>query len=463
MKKTLFIALLACVKLNASAQCWEKVSAAISHTIAIKTDGTLWGWGSASDLGNGLPNQPVYTLPVQIGTETDWAEISAGGNFSLAIKKDGSLWIWGSHPNAALGGNDTSFLTAYSPVQIGSDYNWAKISAGGAHVLALKTDNTLWAWGMANLGQVGNGLSSCFFCPPVYQKTPIQIGTDHDWSQISACSNFSLAIKNNGTLWCWGDNEASFVNNGQFINNIPTQIGTDTTWRQIEGGEYPHAVALKTDGTLWNWGLDIRTETPFIIIPTPLQVGTATNWVKIAAGVDHDIAIKSDGTVWSWGRNAGGQMGNGNTNLQPLPQMIHPALNNNFTEISGGYLFTMAIKSDGTLWGGGSNTTGNVGNGTITNQYTPALVNCSVVDVQDITNADVITVYPNPATDHFTIVANEKTIGSVFYLTNSLGQLIYSNTINSIETVVQTGNFAEGIYYLHGDKIGWQKLMFLHK
>jgi len=313
------------------AQCWDKVSASSSHQLAIQNDGTLWGWGSSSDLGIGLPTIPYYITPIQIGTQNNWADISAGENFSLGIKNDGSLWAWGAFPDPAIGGNNTTNLNTYYPVQIGNDYDWIEVSAGGQHALGLKSNNTLWAWGLNNTGQVGNGLSTCTFCPPIYQTTPLQIGSDNDWKQISAGANFSGAIKFNGTLWCWGDNTANFVNNGLPLNNTPIQIGTDTSWSQLDFGNYSHLLALKTDGTIWSWGYDITTDTPFVVIPIPSQIGTNNYWTDISAGADHDLAIKNDGTVWSWGRNYIGQMGNGNVGgVQTLPQMILSSINNNF-------------------------------------------------------------------------------------------------------------------------------------
>jgi alpha-tubulin suppressor-like RCC1 family protein len=137
------------------AQCWDKVSASSSHQLAIQNDGTLWGWGSSSDLGIGLPTIPYYITPIQIGTQNNWADISAGENFSLGIKNDGSLWAWGSFPDPAIGGNNTTNLNTYYPVQIGNDYDWIEVSAGGQHALGLKSNNTLWAWGLNNTGQTG--------------------------------------------------------------------------------------------------------------------------------------------------------------------------------------------------------------------------------------------------------------------------------------------------------------------
>ena len=435
-----------------SAQCWNKVSASFTHTLAIQNNGSLWGWGTAGDLGIGIPSISNYNTPIQIGTENDWADISAGANFSLAIKNDGSLWVWGSTPNAILGGNNTSNLTAYSPVRIGNDNDWIQISAGGQHALALKSDKSLWAWGMSNMGQVGNGLSSCTFCTPVYQTIPVQIGTDKDWKQISACQDFSAAIKLNGSLWAWGSNWPTLVNNSLALNNIPTQVGTDTSWIAVDGGEYAHVLALKNNGTIWSWGYDIRTDTPFVVIPAPVQIGNDRDWAKISAGANHDMALKDDGTLWSWGRNAVGQTGNGNAGLaQSLPQSVSPALNNNFIDISAGNEFSMGIKADASLWGWGTNGWGTLGAGNNQNQTVPQTVNCSPTSTAEVQYLALASISPNPTTGFLQLKVDEKLIDSYFQIYNITGQIVFTGRLLNDTTTIETSGLANGIYLLRFD------------
>lgn len=210
-----------------------------------------------------------------------------------------------------------------------------------------------------------------------------------------------------------GDNTANFVNNGLPLNNTPIQIGTDTSWSQLDFGNYSHLLALKTDGTIWSWGYDITTDTPFVVIPIPSQIGTNNYWTDISAGADHDLAIKNDGTVWSWGRNYIGQMGNGNVGgVQTLPQMILSSINNNFIKISGGMEFSSGIKSDGTLWAWGSNGLGQMGIGNNLNQATPQTVNCSALAIFEAQNNFEASLFPIPTSEHLTIKIKEN-IGKI--------------------------------------------------
>ena len=164
---------------------------------------------------------------------------------------------------------NTSKIT---PVQIGSATNWAKISAGGSHTLAIKTDGSLWAWGYNYYGQLGDGTNT-------NRNTPVQIGTATNWASISAgniggsnspyrFSAFSTATQTNGSLWSWGQNYYGELGDGTNTNrNTPEQIGTATNWASISDGGY-HATAIQKDGSLWAWGANFDGQ---------LGIGSTTN------------------------------------------------------------------------------------------------------------------------------------------------------------------------------------------
>ena len=144
----------------------KAISAGGYYTIALKTDGSLWAWGSNENgqLGDGTNTN--RKLSVQIGTETDWFAISAGSDSTIALKMDGSLWAWGSNYYGQLGDGTTTNRNA--PVQIGTDYDWSAISAGSSHTIALKTDGSFWAWGRNVEGQLGDGATT-------NRNVPVQI------------------------------------------------------------------------------------------------------------------------------------------------------------------------------------------------------------------------------------------------------------------------------------------------
>lgn len=267
---------------------WYQVSAATSgdHAISIKTDGTLWAWGDNIQGAIGNNTVTSRSSPVQVGALTDWAQISAGYRTSFSVKTNGTIWGWGRNNFGELGINDT--LSRSSPVQIGSLTNWSQVSAGGLFTISIKTDGTLWAWGSNGAGQLGDNST-------VLKSSPVQVGSLTNWSKISAGDISSSSIKTDGTLWSWGRNNLSGpLGDGTVVNkSSPVQIGAQTNWSQISVGS-DFAMSIKTDGTLWVWGRNNEGQlgnNTVISVSSPVQVGALTDWFKISAGDSHSLAI----------------------------------------------------------------------------------------------------------------------------------------------------------------------------
>jgi alpha-tubulin suppressor-like RCC1 family protein len=255
---------------------WQYVSCSTAFVQSIKTDGTLWSWGSNGDGGLGFGERFVSrSSPVQVGALSDWAQISCGQDNALAIKVDGTLWAWGSNENAKLGLNDTQLRS--SPVQVGALSNWAQVSAGVYVTHAIKTDGTLWAWGNSRFeGLLGNSTRQ------VVRSSPIQIGALSDWAQIADGEVHVVAIKTNGTIWSWGQGSALGQNN-LIARSSPVQIGALSDWSQVTAGN-GYTIATKTDGTLWAWGGNSNGtvgDGTIVTRSSPVQIGSLTNWDSV--------------------------------------------------------------------------------------------------------------------------------------------------------------------------------------
>ena len=190
---------------------WQAIACGDEHTLAIKTDGSLWAWGNNEDGQLGIGTTTDSLSPVRVGIETNWQAIACGGLHTLAIKADGALWAWGFNMFGQLGiGTTTGSL---SPVRVGTETNWQAIACGGLHTLAIKTNGTLWACGDNMSGQLGIGTTPG-------SLSPVQVGIETNWQAIACGGGYTLAIKTNGTLWACGDNEF-----GQF--RFPDPCGVD--------------------------------------------------------------------------------------------------------------------------------------------------------------------------------------------------------------------------------------------
>jgi hypothetical protein len=165
---------------------------------------------------------------------------------SFGIRADGTLWAWGANNTGQLG-DGTTTSPRLLPGQVGSATNWVDVSAGYFHVLARRTDGTLWGWGANSTGQLGDGSTGS------PRLLPGQIGVDSNWAQIEAGQRTSIALRGDGTLWSWGDNAYGQLGDGTTTNRLlPAQVGL-STWTSIAAGA-AHTLAVRSDRSLWSWG-----------------------------------------------------------------------------------------------------------------------------------------------------------------------------------------------------------------
>jgi alpha-tubulin suppressor-like RCC1 family protein len=266
---------------------WSSVICSGEFMLAVKTNGTLWAWGNGSYGQLGLNQAGSYanrSSPVQVGGLTNWtSNISVSYNHTVATKTDGTLWSWGSNNDGQLGQNDR--VNRSSPVQVGALTNWSKISP--KMNIAIKTDGTIWSWSQNQNGQLGQN-------DRVYRSSPVQIGALTNWSNVSG-SNSIAAIKTDGTLWTWGENSyGTLGQNDRVDRSSPVQVGALTNWAKSAASG--PMLAIKTDGTLWSWGYNIYGQTgqnDKVSRSSPVQVGSATTWILVDTNNIFSIAISS--------------------------------------------------------------------------------------------------------------------------------------------------------------------------
>ncbi len=300
---------------------WAGIAAGDNHSLVISSDGSLWGWGrnDTTQLGfrtsltrRWLTGGMRETGPVRISGDKAWAAVSGGMLCSFALRRDGSLWAWGGNWMGQLGNESQTFTEFGAPIEklpqmaglnrVGNDADWVGVYAGSEHVLAQKRDGTLWAWGRNDCGQLGLGTY-------ISTSRPVRINIETNWLMFAAGGAgqrgaWSAAIKEDGTLWVWGNwkrlklPKGGVAPKGTQLASRPVQLGTETNWATIACGNETGA-AIKKDGTLWTWG---DSENPGM----PRQKGTDRDWSHVSAdgpglgAEDCMHALKRDGTVWTW-------------------------------------------------------------------------------------------------------------------------------------------------------------------
>lgn len=355
------------------------VSSRFDESVARRNDGTVWAWSQNrwGQSGNGMTTTTVME-PVRSGDLTGIVAVSAGGEFNAALKNDGTVWTWGYNDYGQLGKGYSPLYSSW-PTPIPALTDVTALSMGYSYGLALKgSDGQVWGWGFASYGVLGTGMvNQVEFVPvPVVTQGPSGLIPLTGVTAIAAGSTTSLALRSDQTVWGWGLNWngelgvpfATLAVSYEAIQ-IPglsgiTAISTCVGWN----------LALKSDGTVWAWGdnsagqlgLDPNA-VPYSEIPAP--IGGLSGIVAIAAGGRHGVALKGDGTVWNWGHNGFGQLGVGDLVYRHVPVQVTGLTG--ATSVTAGDFFSLAILQDGHVVGWGSNGQGQLAIYPSSSAFTP--------------------------------------------------------------------------------------------
>lgn len=315
---------------------WSAASAGTAHATGLRADGTLWAWGAnpQGQLGDGT--NVGQRSPLQIAPGDRFKVVAAGGTFTaairsdetlwgfgslhgqlsdapgftqlaaghghlLALKSDGSLWSIGANEHGQLGDGTTASRTTLA--RVGAD-TFTAIAAGARHSLAVRTDGTLWAFGANDEGQLGAMVANA--------TAPVQVDATTTWRTVSAGHGHSLAIRTDGTLWAWGRNDRAQLGlDTTTTMRAPTRVGMLTGWDAIAAG-VTHSAGLRRPGVLYTWGSNAEGELgdgTFTQRTSPQPLGTASDWVAVSAGESFTLGVRTDTSVFAWGRERDGQLG----------------------------------------------------------------------------------------------------------------------------------------------------------
>ncbi|MGX4585321.1 RCC1 domain-containing protein [Paenibacillus chitinolyticus] len=384
--------------LASAATVTPDVAPGTSFSLALKADGTVWAWGinTSGQLGDGTTTK--RPLPQQVLGLDNVVKISAGGSHALALKSDGTVWAWGDNGGGVLG--DGTTVDRKTPVQVKNLSDVTDIAAEEQAVsFAIKSDGTLWTWGSI---REASGLGKA----TGHNSFPVRVPVVTNAEKISTGYGHTAVISRDGNVWIWGTNYEGEVGDG---SSGPTNRRPDPTLvnfpnaQMIEPGG---SLGLKKDGTLWHWGKGCITKgegTGCKSTKTPSQVSTLSNVKTVNEHITRVLAVKEDGTIWTWGYNLSGLLGTGYTDVRYerdwKPRQV--VLSDHYTPLTGiisgrvGRNHMLAIKNDGSVWSWGSNSNGQLGDGTIstgadiTREHAGQVIGLSLFDEQQIAKGDV--------------------------------------------------------------------------
>jgi len=358
-----------------------EVSAGWFHSAATTADGGVWTWGSNAhgQIGNDCNSRsstPIERRPLRIMDNVIF--VATGNHSTLSITSSGELWIWGRVGFDPL----ETGMVLYSgsipyPVRVVDDIVHASI--GEPFTVFITSDGILRGWGIR---------------PSPNHLTTVDIMSDVIY--VSAGRNHAMFITSDNALWGWGSNQDGQLGDGTTDRNpYPVRIMENIAFVSPSRGSEPsggHTMAIASDGTLWAWGANqsgqlgdgTRTSRFF---PVQITQGFAPNpysilgydpnilyavditgeVIYVSAGGAHTMAITTDGTLWGWGENFSGQLGNGTNLNSNVPVRIME----NVVAVSAGMAHTLAVTENGELWAWGDNSHGQLGDGTRTNRNSP--------------------------------------------------------------------------------------------
>jgi alpha-tubulin suppressor-like RCC1 family protein len=345
---------------------------------AVLSDGRVRAWGDNLEGQVGVAG-PSRTVPVEVSGLSGAIAVAGGGNSGFALRRDGTLWAWGDDSGGELA--DERFTARSTAARIRSLGSVIAVSAGAFAAYAIKRDGTAWSWGDNSFGQLGTGSDLAV------STMPGELRGLRNVRAVAAGSADGYALLRNGTVWAFGDNTLGQLGGarcGAELSGGRAPCRSSTLPRRVRGLTGVVAIAaggdsgyaLRRDGTVWAWGDDefgelgdgeVRLDRQ-----TPVQVAGLHDVIAIAAGSCSGYALLRGGTVWSWGQGTYGQLGDGGTTNHDLPVRVQGLTD--VEQLVGGGDMAFALQRSGTLWAWGDDEYGQLGDGSVVSRTLPAPV-----------------------------------------------------------------------------------------
>lgn len=334
---------------------------AVPATAAVPGPGVFgFGLNQYGELGDGTATQRNSPVPAGGGlVGATVTQVSAGGGTSAAVRSDGTAWVWGDNFYGQLG---RGTVGGSWPWPTGVPYLYGGItqvavSSGGGDVYAVQ-QGVVKGWGLNGQGQLGNGTTTDV-------SSPVLVAGLTGIVQVSAGTDYALALRNDGTVWAWGGNSNGQLGIGNTTRHLtPVRVPGLTSITQVSASG--SSFAVRSDGTLFAWGADSQGAlgNGGVDLPTatPTKVAGLPRIVQVASGGEHTLALTGySGRVYAWGGNDAGQLGDGTTTQRLRPELTALV---GIIQIAASASESAAVRSDGTLLTWGNNSWGGLGQGT---------------------------------------------------------------------------------------------------
>lgn len=368
---------------------FTSISAGGGHSLAIGSDGKTYAWGlnASGQLGDGSGVSQKYPVEVAMPDGVTFTEVYAGHEFSLAYGDDGKAYTWGLNTSGQLGDGTFDSRPIPGPVAVPAGVSFTSVTAGGAHVLAFGDDGKVYAWGTNLSGQLGDDSRTD-------RNAPVEVLVPAGVSFTSLAPGFehSLALGDDGKVYAWGWNGSGQIGTGvgSFLLT-PVEVSTPSglTFTKVRA-HGDSSFAFANDGTVYGWGgnYDGRLgngESTNQFLPIEVAAPAGVTFVELSAGETHTLALGSDGNTYAWGSNSLGQLGDGSGTNQLVPVEVAVPSGVSFTSVSAGLYFSLAIGDNGKSYGWGGNGYLQLGSDSASFEEFPVAVSTDAVELTGIT------------------------------------------------------------------------------
>jgi uncharacterized repeat protein (TIGR01451 family) len=418
------------------------ISAGYSFSLARLTDGTVVSWGTNQQGQLGDDSTSPKLRPVQVTGLTHVIAVSAGYNHSMALTGDGSVWTWGANNFGQLGNNNSSVLNSLVPIKVPGLTGVTSIAAGPENSFAVKSDGSVWAWGSNDYGRLGGAVS----LSKVYD--PRRITAVSNVVAMAPAGTHVLALKSDGTLWGWGENDDGCLSpNNVFQYFSPFQLtGIDSVVGIAARSRL--SVALRSNGTVWIWGYGYNGEfgdgtTGGRGTPGPANISDVR---AISLGNAQPYAIKNDNSLWGWGFNGQGTLGDGTSSNRSSPVPISNLAP--VEAIGGGMANVNLALVNGSVRSWGLNSSGELGDGSQIPRMAPGRVSGLITTAQP-----TLSIAPGTYNTIQNVIVSCASVGAVIHYTTNGQDPTENDPIVHSESALRLDN--NSTVKVKAWRIGW--------
>ena len=356
-----------------------QLSAGGVHTCGVTTSGAAFCWGSNSSgqLGGSAASQcepdyygsgvPCSTTAVAVAGGLTFAAVSARTSHTCGLTTGGAAYCWGDNVQGQLGNGSTT--SSGTPVPVAGGLMFGAVSAGDGFTCGLTASGAAYCWGYNGVGELGNGTTT-------NSPIPVAVTGMLTFTAVSTGDSHACGLTSSGAVYCWGANRSAQLGDGTATNRTsPVLVAGGLTFTTVSAG-LVHTCGLATGGAAYCWGANDSGELgdgSTVDSRAPLAVGGGLTLQAVSAGGAYTCGVTTAGAAYCWGANFSGQLGTGTfSGLSLVPAPVSGGLV--FGAVSAGGTHTCGRTTGGTVYCWGSNSDGELGNGSTSGSAVPVRV-----------------------------------------------------------------------------------------